>query len=179
MEEEINKLNWEQLVELKDKVDLRLSEVERMKAEYEASRKLNVLSDLRNTDKVFCIHLNDDSFINIDFVVITFSECSLADGSPAIDFQSYHEKKRMGCRGFLKIDDLGKYCLLIGYPDDMYFFTLKPETWKEDLQIKTTKFIKSKRTRAEAAIQKFEDNITDLLENNDAVNIFLKNCSND
>lgn len=52
----------------------------------------------------------------------------------------------------------------------MYFFTLKPETWKEDLKAEQEKNIKRKRKRFNEEIKEFRKNISSFIKSNDILN---------
>lgn len=59
----------------------------------------------------------------------------------------------------------------------MYFFTIKPESWKEDLKSELIRLTRFKENNFNNEIKQFEDKVNTIIENNE-IDILLNELKN-
>ena len=131
---EIEKLNKEELIKLKDLINERISTLDTLKEVSTKSKEKNRLIDLEKGDKIFSFDFNGSDLYHIDYVDITFRKDGREEFKDWFNYSASHDTKPMGCSASLKEDKMYNHCFLIEFLSGMKFFTLKPETWKEDLE---------------------------------------------
>jgi hypothetical protein len=140
---EINNLSKTELVKLKQDIDDRLKSIEDEKT---TPMKKTILS-LKQDDKIFGIRLSfgghrlkepDDLIGKVDILdYCNIKVLSLGKNSPKFSMSISHPTRQFGISTTLRKEDyIDEHCYLnidlmkTGYDG---FYTLKPETWKEDL----------------------------------------------
>lgn len=158
---DIKKLDKSELLNLKADIETQLeyiNKVDRLK------NKKN-LSELTKDDEIYCINFNDSKIYKHDFVKITTSECKHSD-----DWVKFSASSPMGCSASFHKDYLNKhYFLSLFSGNSMYFFTLKPENWKEDLKSASDFQIELRKQSFDKEIKIFGDQITDILSIDDKI----------
>ena len=81
----------------------------------------------------------------------------------------------MGCSSCLKDECMYNHFFLSEFTSSNYFFTLKPQSWKEDLKSELIRLVKLKEENFNKDIHKFKDSINNLINFND-VDELLNNC---
>lgn len=133
MEINLNKLNEKELLNLKNKIDVKLTDIETTKkmAKEFKSKNTECLGHLKKDDLVFCIIFNGEKIWDIDYVSIRFGKNK--DNSSYTNFTTTHDTKPMGCSSSLRDEDLHEKYFLSNFTNSWRFFTLSPNTWKDDL----------------------------------------------
>lgn len=157
---DIKNLNKEELLKLKGEIDNQLTILDIL--------KYNKLSEMVKGDKIFCINFNGSDVRKVDYVDITFSESSI-DG-----WVKFSVSSPMGCSSSLRESFMDKpYFLSIFDSSNMYFFTLKPNTWKEDLKSALCDNIENRRKIFEKEMDGWTSKI-DALIGSDLISSDLK-----
>lgn len=166
---EIKKIKKEELLKMRDEIDSQLKHIEEVGNVVKKPSKKEKLSDLDNNDEIFCINFYGSKIYNMDFVKISFyKECN--DGW--VDFSTYHDTKPMGCSSSIKVDCLSNHFFLFETVTSLFFFTLNPQSWKEDLFSDLNRLLKLKEENFRKEILAFIKNINEL-RNSDEVDEFL------
>lgn len=152
---DIKELKKEDLLKLKDEIDLQL---DRMKS----------LSDLDKNDKIFCMIIYDSKIYKMDYVEITFSK-HIDQYNGWTNFSVTNR-----CSSSVKDECMSNYCFLSDFGSSYYFFTLKPENWRNDLNLELIRYIKEREIVFNKDIQKFKDTIYKVIEDDDHVDEFIK-----
>jgi hypothetical protein len=131
---EIDKLNKTELIRLKDLIDDRISTLDTLKEVSTISKGKNRLIDLQKGDKIFCVDFKGSNLYHIDYVDISFHKDDREERKEWLNYSASHDTKPMGCHSSLKEEKMYNHCFLVEFLSYIKFFTLKPETWEEDLE---------------------------------------------
>ena len=119
-------LDKSELLKLKANIDIQLECIDRT----ERLKNRNCLSEMKNNnDEIYCIHFSGSKILNHDFVKLNISE-----DRQSYEWVNFSASDPMGCSSSFHKDYLRKHYFLSIFVGSMYFFTLKPESWKEDLK---------------------------------------------
>lgn len=104
------------------------------------------LSEIENGDKIFCINFNEtEIYVNDYFDIIFYEPVTVGSLSGFTKFKTYNNELKTGCLSYLKTDLMENHCFLSDLSSSFYFFTLNPQSWKEDLLLEINKFIRNKQ----------------------------------
>lgn len=168
---DIKKLKKEELLKMKDEINSQLKYIDELKKDKESKKKPS-LSDLSKNDKIFCINFSGSKIHNMGWVKINFYKKDQEDYIGWTNFSTNHNT--MGCSSSLKDECMDNHFFLSEFHSSFYFFTLKPQNWKEDLKSELIRLIKSKEEKFNKNILKFKDSINNLI-NSDHVDELLNN----
>ena len=149
----IEGLNKAELLELKEAIDNRIKELD---------KPVKLDSKLSKCNKIYCIVFNDSKIYGRDYIDISFGESK----NGYTNFSCNHKTKTMGCSASIMDEYMDKSYFLFEFCNSMYFFTLKPNDWKEDLLDEMNVHIKYKNESFEKDILKFKQSILDILKIN-------------
>lgn len=170
---DIKELKKEDLLKLKDEIDLqldRIKHIDELKIEINKSKEKTSLSDLDKNDKIFCMIIYDSKIYKMDYVEITFSKhIDQYNG-----WTNFSVTNPWGCSSSVKDECMSNYCFLSDFGSSYYFFTLKPENWRNDLNLELIRYIKEREIVFNKDIQKFKDTIYKVIEDDDHVDEFIK-----
>ncbi len=170
---DLNKLKKDELLKLKDDIDSQLKYIDSLKKDIKLSNEKNRLLDLKHDDKIFCIDFRGSEIFHMDYVKINFRK---QDDKDYINFSTKHDTKNIGCSSILLEESMDKHYFLSEFYSSMYFFTLKPESWREDLKNELERTIKNKRVYFNEEISKLKNTINSLIKSNEVDN-FISNLS--
>lgn len=170
---DIKKLKKEELLKMRDEINSQLEYINKLKKEVKKSKEKASLLDLGKDDKIFCIIFNGSNIHNMDYVKINFYKQDKKDYVGWTNFSTKHSTKPMGCSSALKDKCMNNHFFLSEFTSSMRFFTLNPQSWKDDLSLELNRLIKSKEDNFNKDIVKFKDSINDLINCND-VDKFIK-----
>lgn len=122
----INDLTKEELLSIRNKIDLRLESIEK-----ESDKNPLRLKDLKGDSKILCLRISVNGNLEMDYTNIKFIDRS--DVEEYVGFSTSHPKKPLGCSSSILRKYMDGHCFLSDFTSSIYFFTLKPETWEEDL----------------------------------------------
>ena len=125
---DIKNLNETELLNLKKDIDLQLEHI----AKINRLKSKTSLSELTNDDEIYCINFNNDGIYKHDFVKIKIYENIVDD---IWNFSTKHDTLPLGCSSSFHNDYMKKHYFLSMFTSSMFFFTLKPENWKNDLKL--------------------------------------------
>lgn len=174
---DINDLKKEELLKLRDEIDLqlyRIKQIDELKIEINKSKEKTSLLDLDKNDKIFCMVIYNSKIYKMDYVEITFSK-HIDKYNGWTDFSTIHNTKSMGCSSSVKDECMSNYFFLSDFAPSFYFFTLKPENWRNDLNLELIRHIKEKENNFNENIQKIKETIYKVIEGDDHVAEFIKN----
>jgi len=168
--EDVRKLNKEQLLELKTNIDARLRHMEQEEKKQikkqikEQLKNKTILSDLDDEDSIFCVNFSGSKIYNAEYVKIYFSQ--RMDDYTKVTTQ--HDSLSMGCSASIRSELMEGHYFLLVFSSCMYFFTLKSETWKEDIKKALDFHIKIKKENTNKNIKELKDNLKNFMsaENN-------------
>lgn len=170
---DIKELKKDDLLKLKDEIDLqldRIKHIDELKIEINKSKEKTSLSDLDKNDKIFCMIIYDSKIYKMDYVEITFSKhIDQYNG-----WTNFSVTNPCGCSSSVKDECMSNYCFLSDFGSSYYFFTLKPENWRNDLNLELIRYIKEREIVFNKDIQKFKDTIYKVIEDDDHVDEFIK-----
>jgi len=166
-------LKKEELIKLKEDIDLELEFINNIKTNIKKSNEKNILSDLNQNDKILCICFNGSKIHSMDYVKISFGKGTNPDYT---QFSTTHDTKSIGCSSSFKNDRMTNHCFLSDFLSCMYFFTLKPETWKDDLKIELELLIKSRKKNFDKDMKSIKNKVKDFINNNDEVDLLINKC---
>ena len=172
---DIKKLKKEELLKMRDEINSQLKYIDEFKKEVKKSKEKKSLSDLDKNDKIFCINFYGSKIYNMDYVEINFHKQDKEDYIGWTNFSTNHNTKPMGCSSCLKDECMYNHFFLSEFTSSNYFFTLKPQSWKEDLKSELIRLVKLKEENFNKDIHKFKDSINNLINFND-VDELLNNC---
>ncbi len=172
---DIKKLKKEELLKMRDQINSQLKYIDELKKEVKKSSEKKSLSDLNKNDKIFCINFHGSEIYNIDYVEINFYKEDREDYIGWTNFSTKHNTKPMGCSSALKDECMYNHYFLSDICSSFYFFTLNPQSWKEDLKSELNRLIKLKEQNFNKDILKFKGSINDLMNYND-IDELLNNC---
>ena len=112
----------------------------------------------------------------MDYVEISFYKNDREDYVGWTNFSANHNTKPMSCSSSLKDECMYNHFFLSEFCSSFYFFTLKPQSWKEDLKSEVIRLVKSKEETFNKDILKFKESINNLINCND-VDELLNNCA--
>jgi hypothetical protein len=146
----IHNLNKEELISLKESIEQKLKI-----DELNSSKKL---IDLQDYEEIYLMNIHIGNLYKSEYVKIKFFEHE--DG-----YWKFHTKP-FSLSSYIDNCSMSNHCFLSEFCEQVFFLTLKPETWKEDLkcEIKRNKKLKYKRLKKE--LKKFENNIKNVIDNN-------------
>lgn len=168
-----------ELLKIKEDIELQLKEVElqikyidELKTEF--SKEKNKLSDLNKNDKIFCIHFNGSKIYHMDYVKISFNKSDNPIYEKYTSFSTSHDTKSIGCSSSITDDCMDTHCFLSEFcSNSMYFFTLKPESWKVDLKLEIERLVKIRKKNFNKDIKKFKNNVNEFVKNKNEVDKLL------
>ncbi len=167
---EIKELKRNELLKLKVDIESRIQEIDTLKEQIKVSQGKNCLSDLVKDEKIFCINFKGSIIYNMDYVKINFNRTNIEENKEWIHVHASHETKSLGCSISIHEDLMSNHCFLYEFASSMYFFTMKPETWKEDLLKELDRGLKNKEDAFNKEVIGFKHNIMNILNNNDVDN---------
>lgn len=170
----IDNLTKGELLKIRDDINSRLEYINELKETKKNSKDINTLSDIGKNDKIFSINFYGSKKYQMDYVKITFNK---RDDTDWINFSTSHDTKPIGCSSALRKECMGNHFFLSEFCSSMYFFTLKPESWKEDLKSELIRLTRFKENNFKNEIKKFEDKVNDIIGNNE-VDILLNELKN-
>lgn len=165
---DIEKLNKKELLKLKDDIDNQIKVIDENIINKKKIGEKSKISDLSKGDKIYCINFSGDNVYHKDYVSISFNEINESQSIyyGYVKFSTEHKTKPMGCSSVLSKESFDNHYFLSDFVSSMYFFTLKPETWRNDLNSELERFIISKETNFIKELDKFKTKITKLIESN-------------
>lgn len=164
---DLKKLNKEELTKLKKDIELELEIIKNIKSERKKSKEKNTLSDLNKNDKIFCFNFYDSEIYNMDYVEINFQKKDSDIYNNYTKFSTNHDTKPMGCSSSIINECMNNHYFLSDFVSSMYFYTLKPESWKIDLKSELDRLVKSKEIKFNAEVEITKNKITNLINNNE------------
>jgi hypothetical protein len=176
----INKLDKEELKKLKIDIDLQLAEIERREQEENLNSisSFTKLSEMKRGGKILCIHFHQGKVYEVDFVEIKFSKSKEGHG---YRFSTSHKFKPLGCSSWLSEEEIEEHCFLSDFSlsdrSNFYFYTLKPETWEEDLRILCGKHLHERRVTYEKELEILKNRLNELFDSSKQIEDFVKNLS--
>lgn len=174
---DIKKLKKEELLKMRDEINSQLKYIDEFKKEVKKPKEKTSLLDLNKNDKIFCIHFFGSKIYNMDYVEISFYKKDTEDYVGWTNFSAAsHNTNLIGCSSCLKDECMYNHFFLSEFSSSsFYFFTLKPQSWKDDLKSEVIRLVKSKEENFNKDILKFKDSINNLINCND-VDELLNNC---
>jgi hypothetical protein len=163
----LERLTIDQLLKLKEDIESQLKHINDLnKIEIKESLKRDKLSDLINTKFwIFCISFNGSVINNMDYVRMSFHK-KADDENNWIGFATEHESKPMGVSSSVEAECMNNHYFLSEFYSNMYFFTLKPETWRADLKSEVQRLSKAKKLIAYRDIMIFKSKVSELIKSN-------------
>ena len=169
----LKKMNREELLKMKFDIEEQLNFVDSIKTEIKVSSEKNCLSDLKKNDKIFVINFRDGKIYHMDYVKINFSK---SERDEYFNFSTEHDTKPMGCSSVVSGECMSNHYFLSEFCSNIfYFFTLKPESWKDDLKSEIARLSKRKKEIFNKELKSFKTNVSALIQNNE-VDDLIKNC---
>jgi hypothetical protein len=141
-------LGKEDLIKLKVDIDIHIAELSRREQEESLNsiKSFSKLSEMKRGGKILCVQFYNHKVYQHDFVDISFSKWE----DEWVSYSSSHKTLPMGCSSSVRREDMEGHCFLVSfYGTNWYFFTLKPESIKEDLKKECDKFFKRKLKQQE------------------------------
>lgn len=173
---DIKKLKKDELLKLREQLDEQLFQIDSLKFEMKSLGEKKRLLDLVKGDKIFAVSFSRDFVYNSGFVEMEFSPRS---DERWTNFTSTHDTKPLGCSSAILTECLLNHCCLSEFSDSyMYFFTINPKTWKEDLRSEIKRISKNKKAYFNEDLNKFQDNINTFIKSN-YVSEFIKDIETD
>lgn len=172
---DIKNLKKEELLIMREEIDSQLKYIDEIKIEIKKSKEKKSLSDLKKNDKIFCIKFYGSKIYHMDYVEINFYKQNKEDYVGWTNFSTKHNTKPMGCSSCLEDECMYNHFFLSEFSSSNYFFTLKPQSWKEDLKSELIRLITLKEENFNKEIHKFKDSINNLI-NCESVDTLLNNC---
>jgi hypothetical protein len=153
---DILNLSKDELLKIREDIDNQITYIDELQGKEK-------LSELRRGDRIFAMNFTHDGHIhNMDYVdIILFMR---DDG--LMGFSTSHPTKPMGCSATTEADCMGRHYFLSEFSSSMYFFTLRPHTWKTDIKSELPRIIKIRDEQHRKEIQKFTDNINNIIKMN-------------
>lgn len=171
----IKNLKKEELLIMREKIDSQLKYIDEIKIEIKKSKEKKSLSDLKKGDKIFCIVFYGSKIYHMDYVEINFYKQDREDYVGWTNFSTNHKTKPMGCSSALKDECMDNHFFLSDGCSSFHFFTLKPQSWKEDLNSESVRLIKLKEENFNKDIDKFKQVINNLIDC-ESVDTLINNC---
>jgi len=180
---DITGLKKNELLNLKTKVDSQLERINKVDNDklangIESSKNKKSLSDLDDDNQVFCMRFSDSKVRDMDYVNLSFSKGGSDEFTSFIATNSIDTIHTIGCSSDLKSECLDNYYFLSEFTGSMFFFTLKPENWKDDLKSELSRLIKQKEVVFSEDIAKFEKKVNGLINNSDVDGLILQKTNN-
>jgi hypothetical protein len=161
----------EDLLKLKEDIDAQLLYNKNVKSKIESTKWKNKLADLTKDDYIFCINFRGSKIYNMDYVKINFNKKA---GSDYINFSTSDETLPMGCSSAILYECMDNHYFLSEFSSStMYFFTIKPETWKEDLFSELNRLAEVRKLNYKKELREFNTFINDLIENGEDVDNYI------
>lgn len=170
---DLKKLKKEELLKLKGDIESQISFIDSIKTEIQTSKDKTKLSGLKKGDKIFCICFNGSKIYNMDYVKIHFYENE--KDNAWTNYSTEHDTKPMGCSSAIKTDSMNNHYFLNEISSHFYFFTLKPENWKNDLKLALDDNIKSRKNYFNQGINKLKNKIKSLITSKE-VDELIEKC---
>lgn len=134
------------------------------------------LSELKKDDKVLCINFSGYDVYKMGYVTLEFRKDDRKDWQGGQHFNAIGETG-LGCSSWIRNEQLKKHCFLSDFGGYYYFFTLKPEQWKEDLKDELNSLIKRRKENFNKEMKKLSNKIDFLiLANNNKSDLRKINC---
>jgi hypothetical protein len=162
-------LNKEELLKIKEEAELLIKNIEDNKSAYKVLKQKGTLSNMKNGDNIFYIDFNGSKIFNIGFDKITFYK---KDDPSYKNYTSFTAAN--GLTSAITDDCLYRHYFLIECCSNMYFYTLKPENWINDLNSELTRLCEVKKKKFDEELITFKDKINSLIDT-DQVDTFIKN----
>ena len=172
---DIKNLKKEELLIMREEIDSQLKYIDEIKIEIKKSKEKKSLSDLKKGDKIFCINFYGSKIYHMDYVEINFHKQDKENYVGWTNFSTKHNIKPMGCSSCLKDECMYNHFFLSEFSSSNYFFTLKPQSWKEDLNSELVRLIKLKEENFNKDIDKFKQVINNLIDC-ESVDTLINNC---
>ena len=169
---DLKKMNKDEHLKLKSEVSEQLKFIDNFKTEIKSSKQKNCLSDLKKNDKIFCVIFSKSKIWNIDYVKIEFYERK--NDTYWMNYSTSHDTKPMGSSSCVAVECMNRHYFLSDSYSCMHFYTLKPESWKEDLKSEIDRLSKRKKKNFNEELKAFKTNVSSFIQNND-VDDLIKN----
>lgn len=150
---ELKNLKKEELLKLKNAIEVRLKDFEKCK-----------LTDLETNDEIFCIKFKDSIIWNMDYVKINFYKNDIR--KDFVNFLTSHDSKPMGCGSSVEAKCMNNHCFLSDFGYSLYFFTLKPENWKNDLVLEIERISRLRVFYTDLVISELENRVYTIINSN-------------
>lgn len=129
---------------------------------------MNKLLELKKDTKILYINFNKYNVYNIGYTTIIFTKDNRKEWQGG---QHFSASSPAGCSSWIFDEQLEKHCFLSDFSSSMYFFTLKPEQWKEDLKLEMKFLIKNEKKTFLKSKKSFTNKINLLILNNKPNNL--------
>lgn len=160
----------EDLLKLKEDIEAQLLYNKNVKSKIETTKWKNKLADLQKDDYIFCINFRGSKIYNMDYVKINFNE----GVSDYINFRTSHETLSMGCSSAILNECMDNHYFLSEFSSStMYFCTIKPQTWKDDLFSEMNRLAEVRKTNYKKELREFKTFVNDLIENGEDVDDYI------
>jgi len=172
---DIKKLKRDELLKLKSEIESQLKDIEILKKQVvkEKSNDKTKLSHLEKDDKIFCINFRGSEIYHIDYVKINLYKKDEEGYEECINYSSSHNTKPMGCSSCFNEYYMDKHYFLVIFPSSMYFFTLKPESWQDDIKLALDFQIKLKKRFFDKEINGLKLDVKNLISKNDINDLLI------
>ena len=163
----------EELLKLKEDIEAQLLYNKNVKSKIETTKWKNTLSDLQKDDYIFCINFRGSKIYNMDYVKINFTKHDI-DAYDVLRFSTSHDTLPMGCSSCVSLDVMNNHFFLSEFSSStMYFFTIKPEFWKDDLLNEMNRIAQVRKNNYNEELRSFKTFIHDLIENGEDVDNYI------
>ena len=171
---DLTKLSNEELRRLKKTVENQIIYNENLKLIVKESENKEILSDLNhNGDSILCISFHSGVVSYVDYVKFYY----YPQNAEYVKFSTSHETLPIGCSSSFHIDSLNNHCFLSEFSSyHFYFFTLKPDLWREDIRKEIEKLNEIKTTRFTNELNASNSYIENLVLNDKLVDEYIDHC---
>lgn len=163
---DISNLKKDELLKLRENIDSQLKYIDEFKKQVKKSKEKNKLSDLDKGDKIFCVNFYGDRIYQMDFVDIEFYKNDKSENLAWTYFSTSHKTKNMGCSASVRSECMDRHFFMSDFTSTLYFFTLKPESIKQDLQFEMDRHIQDRRLIFDQSIVNFRNSIDNFINSN-------------
>jgi hypothetical protein len=173
---DIKTLKKEELLKIRDEIDSQLKYIDELKIEVKKSKEKKSLADLDKNDKIFCVMFHDTKIYNMGYVEIKFYEMGNFFGWTNFSTSSINNATPMGCSSCIKNEYMSNYFFLSVFgKKSYYFFTLKPENWRNDFKMELIRLMKEKEISFNKEMLKVKETICEITEGCENVDEFIEN----
>lgn len=161
-------------VALQKETDRRLKEIENA---IKKQKKLDktTISDLEQNDKIFCFNFNGNKLYNIDYVNVD----TYKNNKEYTRIETSHQTKPMGMSVSVDPHFFDKPYFLTIFASSMYFLTLSPKTWEDDIKSALEFLIKSKEEAFYKEMNDYRNGINNFISEHDILKYLKKQYNYD